>query len=150
MPKNPKRSALSLVEFLVVLAIIGLLSALLLPAVQRARQAADLTETRNDLKQIALAYNNFLADSVDKRGPKNQRELSPFYENNSRINQALIDKRITVVWGISAGFMGKSTIILAYETNADRLGHRLVALGDASVQTMDGPEFSSALKTSGN
>jgi len=114
------------------------------------RQAADLTETRNDLMQIALAYNNFLADSVDKHGPKNQQELSPFYENSGRLNQALVEKRITVIWGIPALFMGDSKLIFAYETKPDRLGYRLVAMGDASVQTMDGQEFNPAQKTKGN
>ena len=62
-----KKRGFTLVELLVVIAIIGTLAALLLPAVQRAREAGRRTTCTNNMKQIGLAIVNF--ESANKALP---------------------------------------------------------------------------------
>ncbi len=104
-----KRRGFTLIELLVVIAIIAILIALLVPAVQKVREAAARTQCINNLKQIGLAIHNYesthkmfpvgclSAPFANGTTPSNATalvQLLPYIEQSNIYNKADLDQSI--------------------------------------------------------
>jgi prepilin-type N-terminal cleavage/methylation domain-containing protein/prepilin-type processing-associated H-X9-DG protein len=151
-----RRTAFTLIELLVVIAIIGTLIAIMLPAVQEARETARRLQCKNNLKQVGLALHGYHGaqgsfppgydSTVGPGGPADDQGpgwgwaamLLPFLEYDSLHRQIRFDKDITDPVNAVARMTTVSVFLCPSDIGETRF--TVDALNDSS------PEFSTPVK----
>ncbi len=112
--QNPKRRpGFTLIELLVVIAVIAILIALLLPAVQQAREAARRMHCLNNLKQLGLALANY-HDTTGVHPPalinSGRFDSSDFFSHGNRVLN-------TTGWALLLPFVEQNAVYQQYDFN---------------------------------
>jgi type II secretory pathway pseudopilin PulG len=100
MRATPSRRGFTLFQLLVLIAVLAILAGLLLPAVQKVREAAARTQSQNNLKQIGIACHNYASvyghfpPGRDANGFSTAAYLLPFIEQDNVYKQIDFTKRL--------------------------------------------------------